>query len=95
MESIFWQLVTRTKKYQTEDKWNQLNLMDIQFLLGTNHYLPLSHMAKSYICIEEKNQRINELSIVYITNEKAHEYDEYPSDTDGCAINLDDEHKNE
>ena len=40
--------------------------MDIQSLLGTNNRLPLSHMAKSYIWIEEKNQRINELSIGYM-----------------------------
>ena len=42
--------------------------MDIQYLLGNNHCLPLSNMAKSYIWLEEKNQRINELSIVYMIN---------------------------
>ena len=40
------------KKNQTEDKWNQLNLMDIQYLLGTHHHLPLSYMAKSYTWLE-------------------------------------------
>ena len=39
----------KNKKNQTEDKWNQLNIVDIQSLLGTNHRLPSSHMAKSYI----------------------------------------------
>ena len=29
------------------------------------------------------------------TNEKTREYDDSPSDTDGCARNLDDKHKNE
>ena len=47
------------KTIQTQDKWNQLNLMNIQYMLGTNHRLPLSHMAKSYIWIEETNARIN------------------------------------
>ena len=47
------------KIIQTKDKWNQLNLIDIQSLWGDNHRLPLSHMAKSHIWIEEKNQRIN------------------------------------
>ena len=42
--------------------------MDIQYLLGTNHRLYLSHMAKSYIWLEETNQRINEFSIGYIMN---------------------------
>ena len=37
-------------------------------MLGTNHRLPLSHMAKSYIWLEEKNQRINEFSIGYMMN---------------------------
>ena len=42
--------------------------MGIQSLLGTNHCLPLSHMAKSYIWLEETNQRINEFSIGYTMN---------------------------
>ena len=29
------------------------------------------------------------------TNDKTREYDDSPSDTDGCEINIDDEHKNE
>ena len=49
----------KKKTIQTQDKWNQLNLMNIQYMLGTNHCLPLSHMAKSYIWIEETNARIN------------------------------------
>ena len=43
----------QNKKNQTQDKWNHLNHMHMQSLLGTNHRLPLSHMAKSYIWIEE------------------------------------------
>ena len=31
--------------------------MDIQYLLGNIHCLPLSYMAESYIWLEEKNQR--------------------------------------
>ena len=54
------------KKIETKDKWNQLNLTDIQYLLGTNHRMPLSHTAKSYIWLEETNQRINEFSIGYM-----------------------------
>ena len=58
----------KNKTIQTQYKWSQLNLMHIQSLLGTNHLLPLSHMAKSYIWLEEKNQRINEFSIGYMMN---------------------------
>ena len=39
----------KNKTIQTQDKWNQLNLIDIQPLFGTNHRLPLSHMSKIYI----------------------------------------------
>ena len=42
--------------------------MYIQSLLGTNHCLPLAHMAKRYIWLEETNQRINEFSIGYMMN---------------------------
>ena len=42
--------------------------MQIQSLLGTNHRLPLSHMAKSHIWLEETNERINEFSIGYMIN---------------------------
>ena len=42
--------------------------MDIKYLLGINHRLPLSHMGKSYIWLEETNQRINEFFIIYMMN---------------------------
>ena len=58
----------KNKTIQTQDKWNQLNIMDIQYLLGNNHRLPLSHISRIYIWLEEKNQRINEFSIGYMMN---------------------------
>ena len=42
------------KTIKTEDKWNQLNIIDIHDLLGTNHRLPLSHMDKIYIGLKKK-----------------------------------------
>ena len=42
--------------------------MHIQSLLGTNHILILSHKTKSYIWLEERNERINEFSIGYMNN---------------------------
>ena len=56
------------QKNQTKDKWNQLNIKEIQYLLRNNHRLPLSHMDRSYIWIEETNHRINEFSIGYMMN---------------------------
>ena len=37
-------------------------------LLGSNHLLSLFHMAKSFICLEEEKERINEFSIGYMIN---------------------------
>ena len=37
------------KTINTQDKWSQLNLMQIKYLIRNNHCLILSHMAKSYI----------------------------------------------
>ena len=37
-------------------------------MLGTNHRLHLSHMATSYIWLQETNQRINQFSIGYMIN---------------------------
>ena len=36
----------------------------------------------------------NEQDCVGVTNDKTRQYDDSPSDTDGCAGNLDGEHKN-
>ena len=58
----------KEKTIQTKDKCNQLSIMDVQYMLGTNHLLPLSHMAKSYIWLEAKKQRINEFYIGYMMN---------------------------
>ena len=37
-------------------------------MLGAYHHIPLSHMAKIYIWIEETKKRINEFSIRYMIN---------------------------
>ena len=60
MERIFLQLIISTKKIKTKDKWNQINVLDMQSMLVHNCRMPLLHMSKSYIWIEGKNQCINE-----------------------------------
>ena len=37
-------------------------------LLGANHRLPLFHMAKSFIWLNETKQYINKFTIVYMIN---------------------------
>ena len=56
------------KTIETKYKWNQLNILDMPSMLGANCRIPLLHMSKSYIWLEETNQRINEFSIGYTMN---------------------------
>ena len=71
-EKEFLAVGYKRKTIENKDKWNQLNILDVQSLLGTKHLMPLKHMAKSYIWLEETNQRINDFSIVYTTNPNLH-----------------------
>ena len=48
----------KNKTIETKEKWNQINLLDMQYLLGTNCLRPLLHMSKSYIWLEEKKESI-------------------------------------
>ena len=41
-------------------------------LLGIDHCLPLLHMAKRFIWIEETGKRINEFGIGYMINPSFH-----------------------
>ena len=56
------------QKTETKDKWNQINVLDMQSMLVANCRMPLLHMSKSYILIEEKNKRINEFYFGYMMN---------------------------
>ena len=56
----------QTKNIKHQDKWKHLNHMPIQSFSGTNNRLPLSHMDKSYIQLEETKELINEFSIGYM-----------------------------
>ena len=40
------------KQIETKDKWNQMNILDMQSMLGANFCMPLLHMSKSYIWLE-------------------------------------------
>ena len=59
----------------------------MQSLLETNHRMPLLHMSKSYICLEEKNHRINELSIGYMMIPSLHKKKAFKEQVKGCLKN--------
>ena len=37
------------QKTETKDKWNQINVLDMESMLVANCRMPLLHMSKSYI----------------------------------------------
>ena len=60
------------QKIETIDKWNQINVLNMESMLVANCRMPLLHMSKSYICIEEKNQRINDFFWIYVESNFIH-----------------------
>ena len=57
-----------TRKIKNKDIWNYCNHMSMLPLLGDNHRLPLLHMAKRFIWLEETGELINEFEIRYMIN---------------------------
>ena len=47
------------QKIETKDKWNQINVLSMGSMLVANYRMPLLHMSKIYIWIEETNQCMN------------------------------------
>ena len=56
------------KKVLKKYRWNHFDHIPIQSLLGPNHRLPLFHMTKRFIWLEETKERINKFSIGYMIN---------------------------
>ena len=76
------------KKIETKDKWNQLDILDMQSLFGTNCCRPLLHMAKRYIWLEETNESINQLYIGYMINPNFHKNKAFKEQVKGCLKNT-------
>ena len=58
----------KNQKKLNKDRWNHFNHTTMQSLLGGSHRLPLFHMAKSSICLEETKDLIKKFSIRYMIN---------------------------
>ena len=54
------------KKIKAKVKWNQINLISMESVLGSNCRIPLLHMSKREVFIEVTNERINEFSYAYM-----------------------------
>ena len=53
-------------KIKNKYRWNYCHHMPMLSLLGENHRLPLFHMDKHFIWINETKKPINEFTIVYV-----------------------------
>ena len=62
----------KNEKIKNRDKWNYCHDFPILTLLGDNHRLPLIHMAKCFIWLEEKSDCINEFNMGYMINPTLH-----------------------
>ena len=58
--------------------------MPILPLLGDIHRLSLLYMAKSFICIEETKERIDEFEIGYMINPNLHVNKDFIDQVDKC-----------
>ena len=78
----------KNKTIETKDKRNQLNLLDMQYLLGNNRRMTLLNMAKIHILLEETNESINEFSIGYTTNPNLHKNKAFKEKVKGFLKNT-------
>ena len=56
------------KTIKVRNRCNYCHNMPILLLLGANHRLPLLHMDKRFIWLNETKQRINKFTIGYMIN---------------------------
>ena len=56
------------KKIETNEKWNQINFLSMESVLGANFCMRLLYMSNRKIWIEETNQCINKFSCRYMFN---------------------------
>ena len=54
---------------KNKDKWNYFHHIPILKFLGSVHCLPLLHMDKLIIWVEDTKERINEFEIEYMINQ--------------------------
>ena len=74
----------KNKTIENKDKWYQLNILEMQSLLGTNNRMLLSQMDKSYSWLGKTNQRINEFSIGYMMNPNLHKNKSFREQVKRC-----------
>ena len=76
------------QKIETKDKLNQINVLDMDSVLVANWCMPLLHMSKTYIWIEETNQLINDFSFGYMINPTLYKNKALKEQVEACFRNT-------
>ena len=76
------------KKIETKEKWNQINVLDMEYMLVANCCMPLLHISKIYIWMEEINQHINEFSFGYMLNPTLYENKAFKDQVKACLKKI-------
>ena len=76
------------KKIETKHKWIQIHLLSMDSVLGANCRIPLIHMSKRKIYIEETNELINEFSFAYMFNPTLHTNKVFREQVKSCLSNT-------
>ena len=76
------------KNKETKDKWNQINILSMESVLGANFRIPLIHMSNRKNWIEETHQRINEFSFAYMFNPILNKNKYFKDQVKACLSNT-------
>ena len=66
-KSFYWTITSddyEDKKIKAKVKWNQINLISMESVLGFTWRIPLLHMSRRNFFIEVTNERINEFLLL-------------------------------
>ena len=76
------------KTIETKEKWNQINVLSMESMLGANCCMPLLHTSKRKLWIEETNQRINEFSFENMFNPTLYTKNIFIEEVKACFKNT-------
>ena len=76
------------QKIVNKREMEQINVLDMESMLVANCRMPLLHMSKTYIWMEETNQRINEFSFGYMLNPTLYKNKAFKDQVKACFKNT-------
>ena len=76
------------EKIKNKGKWYYCHHMRIFPFWGDNHRLPLLHMDKQFIWIEETKERINQFGIGYMNNPNLYTNKDFVYQVETCMNTI-------